>query len=115
MLIPLRLAAHKTHSCHLKPVDLNPAESNLPHVTERRVQSAFGKALRKYRQAAELSQEALAASARLNRTYVGDIERGERNVSIVNMHKLAKALGVNLSELIHEMECQLRARSHESR
>ena len=43
----------------------------------------------------------------MNRTCVGDVERGERNVSIVNMHKLAKALGVKLSVLVAEMERSL--------
>lgn len=50
-----------------------------------------------------MSQEGLAAAAKLHRTYVGSIERGERNVSIDNMDKLATALGVSLSELLREV------------
>jgi transcriptional regulator with XRE-family HTH domain len=71
------------------------------------VQAAFGKAVRKFRTDAAISQEQLAAKAGLNRTYVGDIERGERNVSVVNMQKLAKALGVKLSAIVAEMERHL--------
>lgn len=71
---------------------------------DERTQIAFGKALRKNREAVAISQEELAARAGMNRTYVGDVERGERNVSIVNMQKLAKALKVNLSVIVAEME-----------
>jgi transcriptional regulator with XRE-family HTH domain len=71
---------------------------------EQRLQSAFGKAVRRFRADAGVSQESLAGRAGLNRTYLGDVERGERNVSVVNMHKIAKALGIKLSALIVEME-----------
>lgn len=71
------------------------------------IKIAFGRALRELRAEAGLSQEQLAAKARLNRTYVGDVERGERNIAIVNMQKLAKALGIRLSEIVREMEKHL--------
>jgi transcriptional regulator with XRE-family HTH domain len=47
-----------------------------------------------------LSQEALAHQAGLHRTYVGAVERGERNVSIDNIERLARALGVTPAELM---------------
>lgn len=58
--------------------------------------------MRRLREARGLSQEALASLAKLHRTYVGSIERAERNVSIDNMEKLAVALGIPLAELVRE-------------
>jgi transcriptional regulator with XRE-family HTH domain len=52
----------------------------------------FGERLRELRLAANLSQEGLAELAHLHRTYIGGIERGERNVSLVNIHAIADAL-----------------------
>ncbi len=63
----------------------------------------FAANVRRLREARGLSQEALAVAAKLHRTYVGSIERAERNVSIDNMEKLARALGVSLAELVREV------------
>lgn len=65
---------------------------------------AFGLAVRTYRQRAGLSQDALADIAGLHRTYVGSVERGERNVSLLNIHALAGALKTTASELIRASE-----------
>jgi len=70
---------------------------------------AFGLALRAFRQRAGLSQDALAEVAGLHRTYVGSVERGERNVSLLNIHGLAHALQTTASELIRTAE-QIRQR-----
>ncbi|MGD0540284.1 MAG: helix-turn-helix transcriptional regulator [Tepidisphaeraceae bacterium] len=56
--------------------------------------------LRQLRQDKGLSQEALADLASLHRTYVGSVERAERNISIDNIEKLAYALGVAPAELL---------------
>lgn len=56
--------------------------------------------LRSARKVLGLSQEALAEAAGLHRTYVGGIERCERNVSIDNIEKLARALHLDISELL---------------
>lgn len=64
------------------------------------VLSRFGKKLREARQRKGISQERLAELADLHRTYVSGIERGERNVSLVNIEKLARALGLPMSALM---------------
>jgi transcriptional regulator with XRE-family HTH domain len=58
----------------------------------------LGKRLRNLRKEASLSQEELGFRAGLHRTYIGSIERAEQNISIDNIHKLAKALGVSVDE-----------------
>lgn len=60
----------------------------------------FAKNLRTTRVALGISQESLAELANLHRTYVGSVERAERNISIDNMARLAAALGVNLTSLL---------------
>jgi transcriptional regulator with XRE-family HTH domain len=67
-------------------------------------ESKFGSAVRRLRLAKGLSQESLADRAGLHRTYIGSIERGERNPSLSNIIRLAKALSVTPSQLVAEME-----------
>jgi transcriptional regulator with XRE-family HTH domain len=71
-------------------------------VTRDRAQllRSFGDRVRQHRLRLGLSQEDLADLAGMHRTYVGSIERGERNVSIWNVHKLAAALGVDDRQLL---------------
>jgi transcriptional regulator with XRE-family HTH domain len=56
---------------------------------------------------AGISQEALADLAGIHRTYVGDVERGERNISLINMMRLSAALEVRLSQVVLDMERNL--------
>ena len=63
---------------------------------------AFGRRVRELRLHGELSQEALAESSGLHRTYIGSVERGERNVSLTNIHILADALNVPVQSLFPE-------------
>lgn len=67
------------------------------HPTARTVFAARVRAIRRER---GLSQEDLAELSDLHRTYVGSVERGERNISIDNMERLALALGVSLREML---------------
>jgi transcriptional regulator with XRE-family HTH domain len=64
----------------------------------------FGQAVRKRRLDLELSQESLAERAELHRTYVADIERGVRNLSLRNIEKLAKALELSLADLFASLQ-----------
>jgi transcriptional regulator with XRE-family HTH domain len=63
------------------------------------VKTLFGQRVRELREKMGISQEEFADRAGLHRTYVGGIERGERNVSLENIVKLARALGRNPGEL----------------
>lgn len=74
------------------------------NATETRL--LFARNLRKAREACGLSQEVLAERAGLHRTYVGSVERGERNISIDNIERLAKALDLEPVELLRrDMPC----------
>jgi len=59
-----------------------------------------GLSIRQARKDKGLSQESLALSAELDRSYVGGVERGERNISIINLKKIADALKVPISQLL---------------
>jgi len=64
----------------------------------------LGETIRQLRQNKGLSQEELAELADLHRTYVGGIERGERNVSLANLVRISRALGVTVSDLTRGIE-----------
>jgi len=63
----------------------------------------FGKRIRELRKRRGLSQEGLGFEAELDRTYVGSVERGERNISLLNILKFAQALGVKPDKLLQGM------------
>jgi len=65
------------------------------------IQQKFGERVRKLRLEKQLSQEKLAFEANMHRTYLGGIERGERNPALKNIESIASALGVSLSDLFH--------------
>lgn len=62
----------------------------------------FGKNVRKIRRQRAFTQEKLAFDAEIDLTYVGGIERGKRNPSLLVMARIARALSVPLSKLLHE-------------
>lgn len=64
------------------------------------LQSAFGKIVRERRNALGISQEKLTELAALHFTYVSSVERGERNLSISNIAKIANALGCSMKDLM---------------
>lgn len=71
---------------------------------KNKIRVRFGKTLRRLRKNQGVSQEAFAAKCDLHRTYISDIERGERNVSLENIEKIAAVLNVQVSELFREVE-----------
>ncbi|WAC07852.1 MAG: helix-turn-helix transcriptional regulator [Thermodesulfobacteriota bacterium] len=63
------------------------------------IKAILGARIRKLRKERRLSQEALAEKANLHYTFIGEVERGEKNISLVSLEKLAKALEVTLIDL----------------
>ena len=59
----------------------------------------FGERVRKFRKEKGFSQEQLAFKADLHRTYIGMIERAEKNITLINIEKIANALEVEISQL----------------
>ena len=66
-------------------------------------------AIRANRVAKEFSQESFAAAVGLHRTYIGSIERGERNVSLQNLVAVANGLNMSLSQLLADAEARLKS------
>lgn len=62
----------------------------------------FGRAIQSRRAEVGLTQEELAARAGINRTYLGDLERGARNVALRNVERLAKALDLTIASLFED-------------
>ncbi len=68
---------------------------------ETDIRARFGRRLREIRQERGLSQEELAFKAGVHRTYVSSAERGQRNVGLVNVERLAQALDIEIPELFN--------------
>ncbi|MCP4359783.1 MAG: helix-turn-helix transcriptional regulator [Chloroflexi bacterium] len=64
----------------------------------------LGKNLRSLRLSTGLSQEKLAELTGLHRTYIGGVERGERNISLINLVRIARALEISVTELVKGVE-----------
>ena len=62
----------------------------------------FAENIKRLRREQGISQEALADEAGLHRTYIGAVERGERNITLLSANRIAEALGVKLSECLKE-------------
>ncbi len=68
------------------------------------IRERFGFAVKDRREAAGLTQEEFAERAGIHRTYLSDIERGTRNVSLVNIERVAQGLSMEISELFQAVE-----------
>jgi transcriptional regulator with XRE-family HTH domain len=74
----------------------------MDEAAQQHVKKRFGARLRQLRKARKMSQEGVALASDLDRSYLGRIERGEINVSLVNIRRIAEALGVEVTELFAE-------------
>lgn len=68
--------------------------------SKHEILNIFGENVRKYRRLLNISQEELAHKADLHRTYIGMIERAEKNITLVNIEKIANALEVQIKDLL---------------
>ena len=75
---------------------------------DEKLQRAFGLAVRHAREKLDVSQDRLAELADLHRTYIGSVERGERNVSLINIAALAKALRTTPTKLMADCDAYLK-------
>lgn len=86
--------------CYLNPIDLKSSRALYVRMPKRdSVLAAFGRNVRRFREARKMTQEVLAEKAELDRTFISDVERGGRNLSIQSIVRIANALGVSASEL----------------
>lgn len=69
-------------------------------VSDSAIAIKLGNVIRERREALDISQEGLAGLSELNRTYIGQVERGEVSVSVVALQRIADGLNMKLSELI---------------
>lgn len=72
------------------------------NLAERNFLRELGGRIRRRREELDLTQQQLAERCNLHRTFIGSVERGERNVSILNLRVIAQALRVTLAELLRE-------------
>lgn len=68
--------------------------------SKNEILNLFGENVRKYRRLLNISQEELAFKANLHRTYIGMIERAEKNITLINIEKIANSLGVKIEDLL---------------
>jgi len=69
-------------------------------MAKKKILISFGERVRDLRKSKGLSQEELSYKADLHRTYIGMIERAEKNITLVNIEKIAKALNVEIKDLL---------------
>jgi transcriptional regulator with XRE-family HTH domain len=75
------------------------------------VKEKIGQRIKELREASSMSQKDLSYAADLDRSYIASVENGQRNISIVNIEKIATALGVTLKEFFNDGEFNKHSRS----
>ncbi|GGC82406.1 hypothetical protein GCM10011508_07170 [Flavobacterium lutivivi] len=74
--------------------------TEISNMSKKTISIKFGEKVRELRVSKNLSQEQLADLANVHRTYIGMVERAEKNITLVNIEKISKALNVNIIELL---------------
>jgi DNA-binding XRE family transcriptional regulator len=92
--------------CGLVCIPKLPFGSRVEDLVESKNQSLveFGKKVRSARKEKKFSQEELASRADLHRTYIGMIERGEKNITLINILRISRALNISASNLLESIE-----------
>ena len=73
-------------------------------ISKHDILNIFGENVRKQRRILNISQEELAHLSGLHRTYIGAVERGERNITLLNAQRIADALGISLSDCVRKKD-----------
>jgi transcriptional regulator with XRE-family HTH domain len=73
-------------------------------MAKKNILIVFGDRVRELRKQEGLSQEELSYKADLHRTYIGMIERAEKNITLINIEKIAKALNVSITEIFNDTQ-----------
>lgn len=93
--------------CYLKSVDIKYSKwdtlKSKSNYNGMSIIKKFGQNLKKVRTEKGISQEQLAFMAKLHRTYISDVERGNRNISLINIEKIAKALKIDPKNLLNDL------------
>ena len=80
---------------------INSFTHSILNMSKKKILVQFGEKLRELRKEKGLSQEELSYKSDLHRTYIGMIERAEKNITLANIEKIAKGLNVDLKELFN--------------
>ena len=80
---------------------INSFTHSIFNMSKKKILVQFGEKVRELRKEKGLSQEELSFKSDLHRTYIGMIERAEKNITLANIEKIAKALNVDLKELFN--------------
>lgn len=78
------------------------SKNNKAKIVKKAILIKFGNKVKEIRLKQNISQEKLAEKANVHRTYIGMIERAERNITLVNIEKIANALGIQIADLFIE-------------
>ena len=107
---PVQCSALGTE-CHSDTVDSNPSFVYTNKMqNDKKFLRILGQVIAARRQQLSVFQEELAHRAQMNRTYIGDIERGARNIALINLFKLSMALETTPSKLLADVEKALSQR-----